>query len=76
MVAVHCSNNCHERFHGFQVSALERRIGEAQRLGQPRDLQMDIAVGGVEFATGDGGIDLASDRSDADLRTSAICSGL
>ena len=67
MVAIHCCHNCDERLHGFQVSALERRVGETQRLSQPRDLQMNIAVWGGEFATGDGGIDLASDRSDADL---------
>ena len=76
MVAVHRRHKCHERPHRFQVAALERGIRIAQRLGEPRDLQMDIALGRVEFAPGDGGIDLAPDRPDADLRTSAICSGL
>jgi hypothetical protein len=76
MVAVHCCNNCDERLHGFQVSALKRRVGDAQRLGQPSDLQMDIAVWGVEFATA-----MAESISrrivrTLTLRTSAICSGL
>ena len=67
MVAIHRCNNCHERPHGFQVPALERSVREAQRLGEPRDLQVDIAFRRVEPAPGHGGIDLAPDRPNADL---------
>src|ERR1700722_16121916 len=67
MIAVHRRHNRHERPYGLQVAALKRRIRKAQRLGEPRDLQMDIALWRVEPAPGDGGVDLAPDRPDADL---------
>ena len=67
MIAIHRRHNRYERPHGFQVAALERSIREAQRLGKPRDLQMDIAFRRVEPAPGDGGVDLPPDRPNADL---------
>jgi hypothetical protein len=67
MIAVHRCDNLNERSHGFQLAALERGVREAQRLGQPRYLQVDILVGRVELAPGDGGIDLTPDRPNADL---------
>jgi hypothetical protein len=67
MIAVHRRDNFNERAHGFQLAALERGVREAQRLGQPRDLQVDISLGRVELAPGDGGIDLTPDRPNADL---------
>ena len=50
MVAIHRCNNRNERPHGFQVAALERGVRDAQRLGEPRDLQVDIALRRVELA--------------------------
>jgi hypothetical protein len=67
MIAIHSRDNLDERPHGFQVPALERSVRETQRLGEPRDLQVDISLGRVELAPGDGGIDLAPDRPNADL---------
>ena len=67
MIAVHRCDNFDECSHGFQVATLERSVRETQRLGEPRDLQVDIALRRVEPAPGDGGIDLAPDRPNADL---------
>ena len=68
VIAIHRRNNCHERPHGFQVPALEGSVREAQRLGEPRDLQVDIAFRCVEPTPGDGGI--------SDARVFAIAEGL
>lgn len=41
MIAVERFDNLDERLHRFQVPALDRDVGKAQRLGEPCDLQMD-----------------------------------
>ncbi len=67
MIAIEMFNNLYECLDGFQVAALDRDVGKAQRLGEPCDLQMDVSLRRVEPARRDDRVDFALDRPNADL---------
>jgi hypothetical protein len=49
-VEVQLPHNFHELRDRIQVSLLQRNIGAAQGLGQPRDLQTGIVLGRIELS--------------------------
>ncbi|MBV8106852.1 MAG: hypothetical protein JO223_19920 [Hyphomicrobiales bacterium] len=64
--AIELADDLHERRQSPRVAAVDQRVDEAQRLGQPR-LQMSVSLGRVEPAISEGAVNLALDRLHADL---------
>ena len=78
VVEVQLPHDLHERRDRLQVSRLERKVGAAQRLGEPRDLETGIVFGRIEPALRQGLTDRATDRAwlflACDWRSARRCS--
>jgi hypothetical protein len=66
VVEVQLPHDFHERRNRLRISLLQRNVGAAQRLGQPRDLEAGIVFGRVEPPLRQGLADSASDRPPTD----------
>jgi hypothetical protein len=45
MIAIERAGDLHQWGKSPHVAAVDQRVGEAQRLGQPRNLQMNVSLG-------------------------------
>ena len=68
MIAVERGDDAKKRVDRVEFALVDRFVGQPQRLGQPGDLEMDIAFGPIEAPLRDRPVDRAPDRGHADAR--------